>query len=249
MNEIEYRQHEGLGSTDVKNLLKSPLLYRYEKLNPKPPSPAMALGTAIHAEILEPDKKLVWPNPIDARTKAGKEEKAKAEAEGKLILSADQHQVLFNLDRWIKEFRSMMKGLKCEFPVIAKMGDVPIKGLLDAYDDFIEAVYDIKTVSIQLDASEVGKYAYNYGFHIQAGHYANVLEQAGMRMETFQFILIQTVPPFQVAMCRLPRNLLELGKQKALEAYTIWWDCDSTGDWGESEIKSFSIEFPKWAKE
>jgi hypothetical protein len=249
MNELEYRQHEGLGSTDVKNLLVSPTLFKYRRANPTIQTPAMSLGSAIHAEILEPEKKLVWPEPVNARTKAGKEMKADADAAGKISLTEDQHAILFSVQRWIREFRKQFSHWEREYPVTAMYGDVPIKGLLDAYDEFSESVVDIKTLSIQLDAKEVFRYAYNFGFHIQAGHYANVLERAEKPLTSFEFVCIQTVPPFGVVQISVPKEIIEIGKQKAVEAYTAFWNCQNDDNFGESEIKSFELELPAWAKD
>ena len=72
MPEAEYRALPGLSGTGVVKLLKSPALYRESVDNPTPPTPAMALGTAFHALVLEGIEPTV--SPFDSfRTKEARE--------------------------------------------------------------------------------------------------------------------------------------------------------------------------------
>lgn len=93
----EYRQREGVSSTDLKHIVKSPAHFRYWKEHPQEETPALLFGRASHKYALEKedffDEFAVAPN-CDRRTKAGKEQYNLFELEnkGKDIISADDFQ-------------------------------------------------------------------------------------------------------------------------------------------------------------
>ena len=51
----DYRQREGVSSTDLKHLVKSPAHFRYWKDNPQEDTPALLFGRAVHKYVLEKD--------------------------------------------------------------------------------------------------------------------------------------------------------------------------------------------------
>ena len=53
----DYHSGPGLSSTDIKDLISGTVeAWLYKKANPKPPTPALILGNAIHCAVLEPDE-------------------------------------------------------------------------------------------------------------------------------------------------------------------------------------------------
>jgi exodeoxyribonuclease VIII len=93
----EYREREGVSSSDLKKLMKSPAHFRYWKDNPQEDTPALLLGRAAHKYVLETydfyNEFAVAPN-VDRRTTKGKEEWAKfiAESEGKDVITQEQFE-------------------------------------------------------------------------------------------------------------------------------------------------------------
>ena len=91
----EYRSREGISSSDLKKIMKSPAHYKYWKDNPQEDTPALLFGRAAHKYILETydfyNEFAVAPN-CDRRTKEGKEtwNKFVAESEGKDIITEEQ---------------------------------------------------------------------------------------------------------------------------------------------------------------
>ena len=49
----EYRAREGVSSTDLKKIAKSPVHFRYWKDNPEESTPALLFGRAVHKCIRE----------------------------------------------------------------------------------------------------------------------------------------------------------------------------------------------------
>ena len=72
----EYREREGVSSTDLKKIAKSPAHFRYWKDHPQEDTPSLLFGRAAHKYMLEKDEFktefAVAPN-VDRRTKEGKE--------------------------------------------------------------------------------------------------------------------------------------------------------------------------------
>ncbi len=50
-----YHRGPGISSSELKTIIKSPMHYKYLSENPRPQTANMALGTAAHALILEPN--------------------------------------------------------------------------------------------------------------------------------------------------------------------------------------------------
>jgi hypothetical protein len=82
MNNTEYHAHPAISKSHLDQVAKSPLHYWARYLDPNrvvpEPTPAMAIGSAVHTHVLELDQ---WdaryvsaPDGIDRRTKAGKAE-------------------------------------------------------------------------------------------------------------------------------------------------------------------------------
>ena len=51
----EYRAMDGVSSSDLKKMAKSPAHFRYWKDNPKEDTPSLLFGRAVHKYILEKD--------------------------------------------------------------------------------------------------------------------------------------------------------------------------------------------------
>jgi hypothetical protein len=82
MNNADYHAHSAVSKSHLDQVARSPLHYWARYLDPNrivpEPTPAMAIGSAVHTHVLELDQ---WdaryvsaPDGIDRRTKAGKAE-------------------------------------------------------------------------------------------------------------------------------------------------------------------------------
>jgi len=94
-----YHSDDAVGSSLIRKLQTSTPMHALEMLATPMASPAMSLGTALHAAILEPENDLaqaVVSPDIDKRSKAGKEEHAAFELanQGRCIINALQAQQL-----------------------------------------------------------------------------------------------------------------------------------------------------------
>ena len=101
MSNAEYRQREGLASTDIKRMMKSMATWKYLKDNPQDDkdTPALKFGRAYHKFCLEPydfENEFVVSPKIDRRTKEGKAayEEFEKQAAGKEIIDEETYEKL-----------------------------------------------------------------------------------------------------------------------------------------------------------
>ena len=72
----EYRARDGISSTDLKHIAKSPAHFRYWKDHPQEDTPALLFGRAAHKYVLEIEEffsEFAVVPKVDRRTKEGKE--------------------------------------------------------------------------------------------------------------------------------------------------------------------------------
>ena len=102
----EYRQREGISSSELKKIMITPAHYKHWKDNPQEDTPSLLFGRAAHKYILETydfyNEFAVAPN-CDRRTKEGKEtwNKFVAESDGKDVITQEQFEQ-------IEEMRKVM---------------------------------------------------------------------------------------------------------------------------------------------
>ncbi|NLA66218.1 MAG: hypothetical protein GX862_09955 [Leucobacter sp.] len=105
---------------------------------------------------------------------------------------------------------------------------------------------DIKTT---VDASPGGfaKGAANFGYHIQRGHYLDVLKHATGRTVEMLFVVVEKTAPHLVAVHQLSQEFADMGEAEALEARDIWRRCIETGEWPGYEMKVNLLLPPMYA--
>ena len=99
MNNEEYHSSPEISKSDLDAAAKSGVHFLHKKEGPKSkPTPAMRIGSAFHALILEPDvfenEFIYKPEILNARSKDGKEWKARQEEAGKTVLNEDDKDQL-----------------------------------------------------------------------------------------------------------------------------------------------------------
>ena len=256
-----YHSDEAVGSSLIRKLQTSTPMHALAMLATPMASPAMALGTALHAAMLEPENDLaqavVQPD-IDKRTKAGKEEHATFAAlhEGRCIITPDQAQqldgmVIACLKDWrIKHALSACK--KREVSVFGSIGGHKAKARLDAWNGH-GMVCDIKTTRDL--ACDFEKSIANYGYGLQAAWYREVLRSVfateGRLMPddfSFVFLVVETTYPHGTAVYRMQDEVMDCYSDRLVELQKQWWECVLKNEykgWPDSDV--VDIGLPAWA--
>lgn len=257
-----YHSDDAVGSSLIRKLQTSTPMHAREMLATPMASPAMALGTALHAAMLEPENDfaqgVVSPD-VDKRTKAGKEIHAEFDAlnEGRCIITPVQAQQLDGMiaacenDWRIKHSLSACK--KREVSVFGEIGGYPAKARLDAWNSH-GMVCDLKTTR-DLANIDFEKSIANFGYGLQAAWYRAVLRSAiaatGQMLPDdfmFVFLVVETVAPFGTGVFRMSDEVMDCYSERLVDLQKLWWKCKAENKypgWPQDDV--VDIGLPAWA--
>ncbi len=236
----DYRGATGLSQSSIKDFIKSPAHYLVATEQTSEPTPAMQLGTAFHAVMLQdkPREHYAVKIKMDGRTKDGKayNEQFALDNAGKAVINTEDEETLFKMRESILAHplaSKLAKGLTHkEFAVFGSIetneGYVRLKGLIDGYSETEGYILDYKTCE---DASPLGfiKAIRDRRYDIQSVQYPWLLNNAKMKVKDFYFVCVEKVPPYAVGVYRIDLdNLIETGKKWAW-AINDFCECQNTG--------------------
>lgn len=255
-NEEYHARSTYVGSSTLKTIaLKTPAHFKAQMDTPSETTPAMILGTHVHAAVLEGRLPLSRPK-WDLRTKAGKELAAKWDELNPNVRDEDV------CDEETYETVCAIRDAVLTHPLARELVSsgtnecsgyafCPTHGVVrkirpDARNRTV--LVDLKT-TLDASAREFGRSICRLGYHIQGAFYldtANLIDGEGT-YDTFAWIAVETKPPFAVAVYVADEDLLERGRvlyQNALETYA---SCVRTGVWPGYGSQAMTISLPKWA--
>lgn len=246
---------EAMSQSGAKAMLRSPMHFRFQRDNPREPTPAMRFGTAVHTGVLEPerfDAEVVAIPAIDRRTKYGKAafDVFMATADGKLALpQADFDRCRRVIDAVHRHpmARELLAGAEIETSLfwIDNRYKVPCKARVDARHH--GGLIDLKTTQ---DASphEWPRTVASWGYEVQAAAYFDGCEHLlDATPAFFVHIAVESEPPHGVACYALQGDAIGVGRARwnmALERYA---KCQESGYWPGYVDTIQSIRLPKWA--
>lgn len=236
-------------------------LYVTKTLQPDEPTPAMALGTAVHALLLEPERFdsicAVAPT-VNGRTNEGKAIKAEFEARsvGRTIITAEQ----------LMQARLMADAARRN-KLAAKLLDAPgrkeatfklrdetgltVKARMDLLLDCGVTV-DIKT-AIDPSPAAFARAAVNFAYARQQAFYCRV-RQAAMGIDRdaaeFLFIVVGSTAPHECAVYQLDYDAAELGWTQTIADLERLSDVTATGKWDSpfnEQSEPIRLSFPGYA--
>ena len=215
----EYHEDKAIGSTTLKAIAQKSVVHALSQTITQ--SESMALGSALHTLILDPEtfssEFLVAPK-VDKRTKAGREEWAKFQeaAQGKTIINEEQLETVNGMARNILSHTEASKFLSGGEAEASYFAECPETGLmLKCRPDFVNknSLIDLKTTR---DASISGfsKACANFYYHVQAAFYLDVYELAtGIKPDDFRFIAVENSAPYAVATYIFDSRDLDFGRE------------------------------------
>ncbi len=239
-----------LSSTTARMLLppSTPALARYRLDNPEPKA-AYDLGSVTHALVLGKGAGIVEVCADDWKSKAARDLRDEARADGKTPLLTKDLDVA-----------RAMAGAVHAHPIAARAltGTVPERTLIwrdEATGQWCRAMADawaptrladLKTTEDPSPAAFTKSVA-KFGYHVQAGwyslgHYALTGVWPG-----FLFIAVQKSPPHIVHVHQLDDDALNAGVDACRRALTVWAECRETGEWPAHNDQIHTLTLPRWA--
>jgi exodeoxyribonuclease VIII len=249
----EYHLRGELSCSNIKTLLKNP--YEYAQGIRKEPTKAMDFGSCVHKLVLEPDdfnnEFAVCPK-VDLRTKEGKEIKSHFDTMniGKTILNEEDFANAKECADVVNAIAGnfFQNGL-AEQSYFSEIDGIGVRCRPDYYIPDAGVVVDIKTTA---DASPDGflKSIANFGYHIQAAFYTDVLLSLGEKVNRFCFVAVDTKAPNMAGVYVLDDAAIELGRAEYKRAFEIYRHLEEFDAPVYKDTKDFSVvqtlSLPSW---
>ena len=256
----QYRAAEGLNKSGIDKLLLCPAEYRAMLDEPQEPTPSMRFGSYVHSRVLTPTlcNQTYHVQDVDPRTKAGKEEKAKAEAAGLTVISAN------DFDR----AQEMIKNLHAHPRIDALLSRLPGDAEVSCYwehdvdGDKVQAkarvdrlailpsgeviAVDLKTTSGGLTTEDISRHVAQYRYHRQSAWYVHGLAAQGLAVNAFVFVFVQTVTPYLCRAVTLDAEAEALGMRECEMAARIYRNCKRDNVWPSYAEDVEEIGLPLW---
>lgn len=250
-----------VGHSALVSLLHSPKHYYADLQRGRKVTPAMEFGTALHTQVLEPERfavEFVVKPKFDLRTTVGKENSAAWDAEnpGKTIISeADKESIegmfaaLCERDDIALKIRNSYReksffwtdedtGIECRIRPDLLIFDEITGEIIGAAD-----LKSAQNASKAKFAREIG----DRGYDLQAAFYSDAISEALGRRIPFFLIAVESSYPHGVASYEVGPVTMEVGRKKYRTALQLLQWCRENARWpsyqlGDSEV----IEVPSW---
>lgn len=260
----DYHRHTAVSKSHLDQVARSPLHYWARYLDPNrvdpEPTPAMAIGSAVHTHVLElpewDQRYITAPEGIDRRTKAGKEAWAAFEAEstGRIVLSRADADLVMRMGRAV--YGHPAAAFLLQRPGLAEQTylwtdeatGLECKCRPDWMTTDGQLIVDLKTTE---DASPAGfrKSVANFRYHVQAAWYLDGIERAtGRRPDQFIFICVEKKPPHAVAVYAASAEMVAAGAITAEADLARLALCKEAGDWPGYSNQIEVIDLPPWMR-
>ena len=247
----DYLSIDAVNQSRIKKILRSPLHYWYEHINPdyrhEPPSASLKIGSALHGLILE-GKELwkVLPPGINRRSAKGKEayrEFVDALGPGEFVLTETEAGHVRGMAESLDGnpmVAEIMSGQGCDdflteelfvWERLCGSENVLCKARLDVVkrEGKRIMVVDLKTTR---DASEGGfrRSIGDYGYHVQGAFYLeaafNVLSlkdwmDQGDAVAEFNIIAVENSPPYASHVVTLDNRAIDQGRREVEYAISL----------------------------
>ena len=227
MTEREYNEAEGVRRSDLWKMADSPEKYKWFLEHPMEQTPAMALGSACHKMMLEPDafgEEYAVAPEINRRTNAGKAEwEAFCEANaGKTIITQDDSVLMAEMEAAMEQCGiadQMLHGANgtSEVPYFwtdPETGEkckVKLDRLCEG-DDGRYYIVDYKTAQ-SAQTEKFNRSMFNFGYALQAAMYTEGAMH-GLKLDyrpRFIFVVQEKKAPYAVNVIEVSPEVMEYG--------------------------------------
>jgi hypothetical protein len=255
----QYHAQGALSSSGARTLLKpgGPAIYAWRRAHPEPHKSAYDLGHAAHLQVLGAGPKVVVVDAADWRTKAAKEQREAAYAEGAVPLLREQY--------WgVREMASALASHPLAGPLlnpdhgVAEQSlfwtdpatGVPCRARIDWRTQLADGrtvVVDYKTThSAAPDA--LARAVAEYGYHTQGAFYLDGARTLGLADDDAVFLLIaqEKTPPYLASVRQLDAAAMRIGHADARRAREMWRDCTAAGTWPGYPVEVEFLSLPPW---
>ena len=250
MSNQEYHMRDGISSSAVKAVFKKSLAHwKGEKRNAN--NPAFAMGSAVHANLLEKERNLVVKGPKTKSSVAFKNLKANL-TEDQILLTEVEYNVANCITKGALDNSVCSSYLNHpdRLNEVSIFAEDPISGLTlktrpDLMIESEQTVFDVKTTQ---DASPKGflKECVKYGYFLQGAHYLYTCKLAGYDVKKFSFIACEKTAPYVSHLHVMGNEIMHWGMKHLHKTLATIAKAEKQSDystnWGDYTV----IEKPAW---
>ena len=244
-----YTEMEGKNASALKKIPKSIKHMKHYIDNGQSDTDALKRGRLIHSWLLEYDNRLEGTATYRGKTsgKGSQVEKRefKAENEGKTIVTIEELKELDEMrDAVMPIIAPRIEKADCEVVGVWENKAGLCKCRFDAVDpnDFC----DVKSIG-DISIPNLTRQYYKLGYDIQFGWYADCFFDEFGHMPNAYVIWVESKPPYDVCIDQVCPNILEKGREKALELAVKWKVAEFTDIWeGVNPYGVRLMEEPAW---
>ena len=252
----EYAKVDALNGSSIVHMRRSPMRYRWEKDNPRPPTPALILGTATHRMILEPNRVgdfAVWGEVEDQKVRRGKVwDEFQAQHENQMILTVAERDAMVGMAVAVRKNLPIRRYADAKGPTeISMFWRHPFtkrryKARLDKLIPESHTIFDLKTTR-DCQSYRFGGQAYALGYHIKMaiqwyGYKTITGTEPKMRLGA-----IDSIAPHESAVYRLTNDIILQGVEECDLLVEKLDECEKTGLWPAEQDEETDLILPSWA--
>lgn len=254
MSMPDYQARPEISCSDLKAIGQDPARWRWDAENPKDPTDAMILGSAVHGYVLEPDNPsngIVETEHDSWRTADAKAIKTQALAAGGYPLRAQDvavAKVMATSLRANPRVARIMSSGTAEVSFFGLEGFTPMRGRLDWINPDARTILDVK-IAESVNPHDFARVAYDKGYHLSAAHYLDyVAAHYGDAPEAWTFVwaIVGKHAPFEAIDAEPSPMMLDLGRLQKSRSLWRYQHCMESGHWGFGR-QTQVIEAPGWA--
>jgi hypothetical protein len=213
------------------------------------------LGSAAHLMLLERrEDKIVIVEADDWRTKAAREARDVAQANGQFAILARQHGDVLKMCAAAQDYLQttelgdiLATGLP-ERTILWQEGPLWCRARPDLISDDWRVILDYKTTG-SAAPDDIAKQIGRMGYDLQAEFYLRAINSVPAHTSTdpvFVFLFQEITPPYACSLVSLSNAYREVGKLKVARALKIWERCLTTNDWGGYSNRILYAEPKPW---
>lgn len=252
--EDEYEAMPGLRISSVKAVLRNAAQYKYDTDNP-PEKDTFRNGSAIHDLALTEGTSTIQIDAPDWKTKAAREAKEAATAEGKYPLNRKEYAEAQAMADALRHNEHLAQGLITGRTEVAITGTdavtfATMKSRLDVLDIPARRIYEVKSVSGDVEPDTFGSHVHRYGYHIQAAQYIDITaSETGTDPDEWElvFVIVKKKAPFLTFAVTLDAAALARGRAQRTRGIAKLRECERTGNWPGYDTSIKTVSLPHWA--
>jgi hypothetical protein len=256
-SDFAYRKEPGVNQSSLKKILLSPAHYQAALKFKMIPTPAMEMGTALHALSLDGeaafDKGYIKkPDGLSLATKEGKA--WKAEVGRKKVLSSGGKDDPWGSVQGMNESLKRLQWFNPSQDDYIKYNEVSIywdwmgvkcKARLDRVAIEEGLVLDLKTTDT-VEPDLFLKKVIGLGYDFQAAYYAKAAEVAFGKPFKFLFVAVERKAPYTVDIFEATPDMMEEAMYKCEKALKTYALCQENNSWPNRDPIVRQLDYPSW---